>query len=73
MPETADGGANLYATPSEMVPVYLFHVVRNHPFAGSNKRTGRIAALAFLGPNDPELHGGADAPFELVMGPRRGR
>jgi death-on-curing protein len=40
-----------------MAAAYLFHIVRNHPFVDGNKRTGYIAALAFL-----ELNGIA-APF----------
>ena len=51
-----------------MAATYLFHIVRRHPFVDGNKRTGLIAALAFLGLNDLQLYVEADAVVELVMG-----
>ena len=37
----------LHAFPFEMAAAYLFHIVKNHPFADGNKRTGTVAALVF--------------------------
>lgn len=39
-----------YGTPDvfELAAAYLFGIVRNHPFSDGNKRTGYLAAFAFL-------------------------
>ena len=67
-PEAAYGGDYLHTNLFEMAAAYLFHIVRNHPFVDGNKRTGLIAALAFLGLNGLELDAEPELLFELVMG-----
>jgi len=67
-PETSYGGDYLHTDLYQMAAAYLFHVVRNHPFVDGNERTGLIAALAFLGLNELEIHAEADAIVELVVG-----
>jgi len=39
-----------YGTPDvfELAAAYLFGIARNHPFSDGNKRTGYLAAFAFL-------------------------
>jgi death-on-curing protein len=41
-------GNYLYEFPHEMAAAYLFHLVSSHPFVDGNKRTGAVAAHAFL-------------------------
>jgi death-on-curing protein len=48
MPQQAFGGRFLHGDLAEMAAAYIFHVVRNHPFADGNKRTGIHAAIVFL-------------------------
>ena len=67
-PEASYGDDYLHTDIFEMAAAYLFHIVRNHPFVDGNKRTGLMAALAFLGLNDLRLDADADALAELVIG-----
>jgi death-on-curing protein len=60
-PAASFGGEYLHRDLHAMAAAYLFHIVRNHPFVDGNKRTGYIAALAFL-----ELNG-IPAPFTTAM------
>ena len=47
----AYGKPNLF----ELAASYAFGIVRNHPFIDGNKRTGFVAAAAFLDTNGLEL------------------
>lgn len=47
-PQAEFGGQLLHSFPFEMAAAYLYHIVKNHPFVDGNKRTGAVAALAFL-------------------------
>ncbi len=67
-PEASYDGDYLHTNLFEMAAAYLFHIIRNHPFAGGNKGTGLIDALAFLGLNDMQLDSEADALVDLVRG-----
>jgi death-on-curing protein len=49
------GDSFFHTFPFEMAAAYLFHIVQNHPFVDGNKRTGAVAALAFLALNDIEV------------------
>ncbi len=62
-PQAAFGGEFLHEDLFAMAAAYLFHIVKNHPFIDGNKRTGFVAALAFL-----ELNGLAleEAPSESL-------
>lgn len=66
--ETTFEGDYLHTDLFEMAAAYLFHIVRNHPFADGNKRTGLMVALVFLGLNDLELTVDPEELFELVSG-----
>jgi death on curing protein len=44
---------------------YCHGIVKNHPFVDGNKRTGTLAAIAFLALNDVELD--FDEPEIVVM------
>ena len=48
-------GKFLHEDIAAMAAAYLYHIVKNHPFADGNKRTGTHAAIAFLGMNDIEV------------------
>jgi death-on-curing protein len=41
-------GQMLHRTVAEQAGAYLFHLVRNHPFVGGNKRVGFAARGTFL-------------------------
>lgn len=43
------------ATPAALAAAYAFGIVRNHPFVDGNKRTGLLAAYAFLRHNGWKL------------------
>jgi death-on-curing protein len=51
------------STPGELAAAYTFGIVKNHPFVDGNKRTGFLAAYAFLGKNGLDL----DAPVQDVV------
>ena len=55
-PEATFAGAFLHEDLHAMAAAYLFHIVQNHPFVDGNKRTGYIAAMAFLEGNGIETH-----------------
>jgi death-on-curing protein len=71
-PQASFGQDYLHTGLYEMAAAYLFHIVRNHPFVDENKRTGLIAALAFLGLNGLTVTAAPGALFEMVMGAAAG-
>jgi death-on-curing protein len=48
MPQAGYGGQRFHTDLFEMAAAYLFHLVKNHPFVDGNKRSGSMAAYAFL-------------------------
>lgn len=50
-PKAAMFGDELYPTVYDKASVYLFHIVRNHPFNDGNKRTGFAVSYLFLKAN----------------------
>lgn len=60
-PTAGFGGEFLHEDLFAMAAAYLFHIVKNHPFIDGNKRTGFVAALAFLELNGLVLQ---EAPSE---------
>lgn len=67
-PQARFGGTFLHDSLPEMAAAYLYHIVCNHPFVDGNKRTGLIAAIAFLGLNGLDLNADPDALVNLVLG-----
>ena len=55
-----------------MAAVYLYHIVRNHPFVDGNKRTGAVAAYSFLAHNGYELDVPEEEFEEIVLGVAKG-
>lgn len=68
VPRATFAGDFLHATIHEMAAAYLFHIVKNHPFVDGNKRTGLIAAIAFLGLNGKMLEADPGELVAIVLG-----
>lgn len=68
MPRQTFAGRFVHEDLAAMAAAYLFHIVRNHPFADGNKRTGVHAALVFLELNGVELELDPDEAESLVLG-----
>lgn len=51
-PFAAFGGQELYPSIPEKAARYGFGIIKNHPFADGNKRTGAALIFAFLRGND---------------------
>lgn len=68
MPQSGFGDDYLHKDIYEMAAAYAFHIVMNHPFVDGNKRTGFVAAVAFLDVNGYELVMSEDAAYDLVIG-----
>lgn len=66
-PQATFGGQFLHADVFEMAAAYLFHIVQNHPFIDGNKRTGLVAALAFLDLNGIEIEAPKGSLHDLTM------
>lgn len=47
-PKAAMFGQEMYPSVYEKTAVYLYPIVRNHPFNDANKRTGYAVSLVFL-------------------------
>ena len=54
-PEAEFGGRLLHPSIGAQAAAFLFHLVKNHPFADGNKRLGTATALVFLEINGYEL------------------
>lgn len=72
MPSATYGGQFLHTDIFEMAAVYLFHLVKNHPFVDGNKRTGAVAALVFLALNNFDFEAPEDDFAEMVLAVVRG-
>lgn len=66
-PQATFGGQFLHADVFDMAAAYLFHIVQNHPFIDGNKRTGVVAALAFLDLNGIEIEAPQGSLHDLTM------
>ena len=66
-PQATFGGNLLHGDLFEMAAAYLFHIVQNHPFVDGNKRTGAVAALAFLALNGTEIDAPKGSLYNLTL------
>lgn len=73
MPQAGFGDQYAHADLFEMAAAYLFHLVKNHPFADGNKRVGFHAAYVFLKLNGLILDIPEDAAYDLVIATAEGR
>ena len=72
-PQATFGSDLLHGDLFEMAATYLFHIVKNHPFVDGNKRTGVVAALAFLDLNGVEIDAPKGGIHDLAMSVATGR
>ena len=56
-----------------MAAVYFCHLAQNHPFVHGNKRTGAVAAIAFLSLNGIELEADEAQLEKLVLEVAQGK
>ena|SRR5919198_1244881 len=61
------GGTELYPTVFEKAAALIESIVKNHPFIDGNKRTGFLAAFAFLMRNNLELNADNSAAYDFVI------
>jgi death-on-curing protein len=66
MPAAGSRGQYFHEDLPAMAAAYLFHIVRNHPFVDGNKRTGAMAAFAFLALNGLALDA-TEKEFEALV------
>lgn len=57
----------LHEFPFEMAAAYMFHIVNNHPFVDGNKRTGAMAALAFLDINGFDVKAPKGSLYDITI------
>ena len=72
-PQSGSGDQYFHTTIHEMAAAYLFHLVQNHPFIDGNKRTGAMAALAFLDINGIWIRGSNPWLEELTLMTAQGK
>lgn len=66
MPQAGMGKEYFHNDIIEMAAAYLFHIVRNHPFADGNKRSGTVASMVFLALNGFEVEAN-ESEFEQLV------
>ncbi len=73
MPQAGFGGEYVHHDLYEMAAAYLFHLVKNHPFADGNKRVGFHAAYTFLRLNQVQPTLTESEAYDLVIATAEGR
>jgi death-on-curing protein len=73
MPHAGTGGEFFHADVFEMAAAYLYHIIRNHPFADGNKRVAAMSAFVFLRLNGHTLQATAGAFERLVVAAAEGK
>lgn len=58
---------------SDLAAAYAFGIVRNHPFADGNKRTGLVIAFVFLELNGMEVRASEEDAYEVFLSLAAGR
>lgn len=71
-PKTAVFGQEMYPTLWSKAAVYLYHIIKNHPFNDANKRTGYASALVFLEANNIRIAFEKEDYENLVLGLAKG-
>ncbi len=51
----------------DVAAIYLFHIIKNHPFIDGNKRTGLTTALTFLHANNISKEYDFESLYELTL------
>jgi death-on-curing protein len=65
-PRMSFGGQFVHADLTEMAAAYLFHLAKNHPFIGGNKRVAALAVTIFLDVNGIDIDVDQDEYYELA-------
>jgi death-on-curing protein len=71
-PAATFDGRFLHEDLAAMAAAYLYHIVKDHPFADGNKRTGAHAAIVFLEMNNVEAEYPVDEMEALTLGVAKG-
>jgi death on curing protein len=66
-PKATFQGTYLHNDIYDMASAYMFHIIKNHPFVDGNKRTGTVAAFAFMFANNIEFSFSQDLVFEQAI------
>jgi death-on-curing protein len=72
-PQAGFGGEYAHDSIPAMAAAYAFHIVKNHPFVDGNKRTGAMAAFAFLRLNGFQISATNDQFQDMILGIAEGR
>lgn len=71
-PQAGFGGQYFHEDIHSMAAAYMYHIVMNHPFVDGNKRTGALAAFAFLHLNGWRITATPKAFEDLTLATARG-
>ena len=66
-PKQADFGKEIYPTIYDKAAILLINIVKKHPFANANKRTGFMSAHVFLKINGYELNAVQESSEQLTV------
>lgn len=66
-PFAAFGGQELYPSLAQKAARYGFGIIKNHPFADGNKRTGAALIIAFLRANGIAFKPRSDDFYATIM------
>lgn len=72
-PKTAIFRLEMYPSIFDKAAVYLYNIVKNHPFNDANKRTGYAVAVIFLLGNDVSLTFKNDDLEDMVIEVAKGK
>ena len=61
------GGNELYPSLAEKAAALGFALIKNHPFADGNKRSGHAVMESFLALNDYEINASTDEQVEVIL------
>jgi death-on-curing protein len=73
MPQAGAKGQYFHTDIFEMAAAYLFHLVKNHPFADGNKRVGAMAGYVFLGLNGIAVAASEESFGDIVLAVAEGK
>lgn len=66
-PKQAVFGKEIYPTIYDKAAILLINIVKKHPFANANKRTGFMSAHVFLKVNGYELNADQESSEQLTV------
>lgn len=57
----------VYKHAYEIAAVYVYHIIKNHPFIDGNKRIGVLVAITFLRINNLNIHTNNKELYDLAI------